>query len=79
MLIINPSHSSGRFQDDRRSKQAPGKQFKRPYVKNTQHKKRAGGVAHVVELLPIMNPVFKPQDHKKKNGLTYYRTYKNKK
>jgi hypothetical protein len=38
----------------------PGKQFTRPYLENTHHKNRAGGVAQVV------GPEFKPQHHKKK-------------
>jgi hypothetical protein len=35
----NPIYSGGKDQDDGGSKPAPGKQFLRPYLKNTQHKK----------------------------------------
>jgi hypothetical protein len=38
----NPSYSGSRDQEDRGSKQAPGKLFERPYLKKkkTHHKKR---------------------------------------
>jgi hypothetical protein len=47
---------------------SPGKRKKvRPYLENTQHKKRTGGVAQVVEHLPGKHAVkFKPQDCQKK-------------
>jgi hypothetical protein len=35
----NPSYSGGRDQEDSGSKSTPHKQFTRPYLKNTQHKK----------------------------------------
>jgi hypothetical protein len=35
----NPSYSRGRDQEDRGSKPAPGKQFVRPSLKKTLHKK----------------------------------------
>jgi hypothetical protein len=35
----NPSYSGGEDQRDRGSKPAPGKQFARPYLEKTQHKK----------------------------------------
>jgi hypothetical protein len=42
----------GKDQKDHGSKLAPHKEFIRPYLKNTQHKKMAGRVAQVVECLP---------------------------
>jgi hypothetical protein len=54
----NPSYSGGRDQEDRSSKPAWANSSKRPYLKNTHHKKRAGGVAQSV------GPEFKPQYHK---------------
>jgi hypothetical protein len=35
----NPSYSGGREQEDQVSKPTRGKQLKRPYLKNIQHKK----------------------------------------
>jgi hypothetical protein len=35
----NPSYSGGRDQEDPGSKPALGKEFVRPYLENTQHKK----------------------------------------
>jgi hypothetical protein len=35
----NPSYSGGRDQEDWQFEASPGKQFARPYLKNTQHKK----------------------------------------
>jgi hypothetical protein len=35
----NPSFSGGRDQEDHSSKPSPGKQFRRPYLKNTHHTK----------------------------------------
>jgi hypothetical protein len=59
----NPSYSGGRNQGDRSSSQSrevvPGKQFTRPYLENTLHKKG------LVEWLDV-GPEFKPQYHKKK-------------
>jgi hypothetical protein len=40
----NPSYSGARDLDDHGSMFVPGKYFKRPYLKKTHHKKRAGGV-----------------------------------
>jgi hypothetical protein len=42
-------------------KPAPGKKFKRPYLKKNPSQKRAGRVTQVV------GPEFKPQHHKKRN------------
>jgi hypothetical protein len=38
----NPSYSGSRDQEDHSSKPALGKEFKIPYLENTQHKKRLG-------------------------------------
>jgi hypothetical protein len=38
----NPSYSGGRDQEEQGMKPAPGKQFKRPYLKSTQYKKGIG-------------------------------------
>jgi hypothetical protein len=45
----SPSYSGGRDQDDCGSKPAPGQIV----LKQTHHKKRAGGVAQVVTYLPL--------------------------
>jgi hypothetical protein len=42
--VCNPSYSGSRVQEDWVQSQL-GKQFKRPYLKNTLHKNGAGGVA----------------------------------
>jgi hypothetical protein len=56
----NPSNSGGRDQEDRGLEASPGKQFSRPYLRKTLHKKRAGGVAQGV------GPEFKFQYHRKR-------------
>jgi hypothetical protein len=56
----NPSDSGGRDQEDHSSKPAWANSSVRPYLKNTHHKKRAGGVAQSV------GPEFKPHYCKKK-------------
>jgi hypothetical protein len=43
----------------------PAKQFLRTYLKNTQHKKRSGGVAQVVEHLPNRFKALTLQERKK--------------
>jgi hypothetical protein len=40
----NPSYSRGRDQEDLSSKPALGKEFRKPYLEKTHHKKRAGEV-----------------------------------
>jgi hypothetical protein len=53
----NHTYSGGRDQDDYSLKSVSGKYFVRPYLKITQHNKRADAVAH---------PEFKPQYYQKK-------------
>jgi hypothetical protein len=55
----NPTSSEGRDQKDPSSKPVLAK-FLRPYLKNTHHKNRDGGVVQGV------GPEFKPQYHKNK-------------
>jgi hypothetical protein len=54
----NPSNSGGRDQEDRSSNPARAKSS-RPRLKDTQHKKKAGGMAHGG------GSEFKPQRHRK--------------
>jgi hypothetical protein len=54
----NPSNSGGRNQEDHGLKPSPGKQFVRPYLKNTCYKKGWWSGSK--------DPEFKPQYHKKK-------------
>jgi hypothetical protein len=51
------------YQEDCSSKPAPGKEFRRPYLEKTHHRKRAGRVANVVEHLPTKLE-FKPKPPK---------------
>jgi hypothetical protein len=44
----NPSHSGVKDQEDCCLNLAPGKQFSRPYLEKTHHKKRAVRVAQMV-------------------------------
>jgi hypothetical protein len=53
----NPSYSEGRDQEAN-----AGRQFKRPYLKNTHHKKRVNGMVQGVDI----GPEFKLQYQKKK-------------
>jgi hypothetical protein len=46
----NPSYSGSRDQEDLDSKPTLGKEFVRPYLEKTHHKKRVGGVAQVVRV-----------------------------
>jgi hypothetical protein len=48
----NLSYSGGRDQKDCDLRLSQGKKLTRPYLGNTLHKKRAGGVARVGEHLP---------------------------
>jgi hypothetical protein len=61
----NPSYSRGKDQEDHGSKQPRGNSI--------QHNKRAGGMAQVVENLPIkQEALFKLQYHgKKKTNINY--------
>jgi hypothetical protein len=63
----NPSYSGSRDQEDHGSKPAQANSSTDPISKTPNLKKRAGGVAQVVDCLPthVQRPEFKPQYHQK--------------
>jgi hypothetical protein len=55
-----------------------GKQFLRPYLENTQHKKRTGGVVQVVESRKSEALISNPSPLKKKKKKKTMQIYKGK-
>jgi hypothetical protein len=66
----------GRDQEDNGSRTVWANSL-RPYLENAQHKKRAGRVAQVVELLPNKSEVLNsiPSNTKKKKKSHQWNTY----
>jgi hypothetical protein len=66
----NLSYSEGRDQEDHGSKPASGKQFRKPYLEKTHHKKRAGRKnTRLVSMRPcIQNPALSKKKKKKKKN-----------
>jgi hypothetical protein len=67
----NPSYTGGGDQEDCSSKPAPEKKFQRPYLKNTQYRKRTSRVSQMVEHLPrecvlVQGPVQQKKRKKKR-------------
>jgi hypothetical protein len=62
----NPSYLGVRDREDRGSRPAAVNKV-RPYLKNTQHKKRAGGVAQMVQHLPSKHKALSSNPSTKKN------------